>query len=66
MNFYRFHECGKTKIPTVFSLTGGSTVGIFAFMVLCIQTRFFSLWVQMHKRAGIVKGLQVPLLLGFQ
>ena len=66
MNYSRSGECGIENPHSLSSLTGGSTVGIFAFMVLCIQTRFFSLWIQMHKRAGIVKGLQVPLLLGFQ
>ena len=40
--------------------------GIFAFMDLWSQTRFLCLWVPMRKRAGIVKGLLVPLLLGFQ
>ena len=31
-----------------------------------VDKTIFSLWVQIHKRAGIAKGLPVSLLLGFQ
>lgn len=47
--------------PQRISLLAGETLwGFFAFMDLCSQTRFLCLWVQMYKRAEIVKGQQVP------
>ena len=52
-------------IPEDFSLPEAYSGIIFVYGPV-ITNPFFSLWVQMYKRAGIVKGLQVPLLLGFQ
>jgi hypothetical protein len=55
------------KIPTAFPLiTGGLTVGIFAFWDVYIQTPFFRFVYTDFKTAGISTGWQIPLILGSQ
>ena len=67
MNISRSNECGIMKILTVFPLlVGGSAVRIFCVLRYVGTNSLFQFVGTDFKTAGIVKGLLVPLLLGFQ
>ena len=60
MNFSRSIECGIMKIPQAFLFFLEDRLWVFRVYGSVFTNPFFSLWVHMRKRAGIVKGLQVP------